>query len=222
MVSFKSLVEMLKSVAKLGLVGYVAYRIVMNEKGGLALLADMDVTAILAYIMKVNLKIFFWCTVLILVLAIIDFVYQRWQHEKNLKMSKQEVKDEFKQREGDPMVKSRIRNIQRKMAHQRMMTAVPTADAIITNPTHLAVAIKYDAVKMDAPRVVAKGAGFVAERIKKMAQAYGVPIIENKPLARALFKLEIGQLIPADLYKAVAEVLAYVYKLKRGRRRAAG
>ena len=130
-------------------------------------------------------------------------------------MTKQEVKDELKQREGDPAVRSRIRSIQREMAQRRMMEAVPEADVVITNPTHLAIALKYDSEKMMAPRVIAKGAGFIAERIKEIAEAAGIPIVEQKPLAQTIFKVvEIGGYIPADLYRAVAEVLAYVYRLK--------
>jgi flagellar biosynthetic protein FlhB len=156
---------------------------------------------------------FYTCLVLIL-LAGLDMAYQIWQHERELRMTKQEVKDEFKQREGDPAVRSRIRSVQREMAMRRMMEDVPDATVVITNPTHLAVAVKFER-HMDAPRVVAKGAGYIAEKIKEIAGQHDVPIIEQKPLARALFKdVKIGQFIPVDLYHAVAEILAYVYRLK--------
>ena len=130
-------------------------------------------------------------------------------------MTKQEVKDEFKQREGDPAVKARVKSIQREMAQRRMMESVPKADVVITNPTSLAVALKYDAKAMMAPQIIAKGAGLIAERIKDIARDNGVPLVEHKPLAQTLFKVvEIGGFIPANLYRAVAEILAYVYGLR--------
>jgi flagellar biosynthetic protein FlhB len=150
-----------------------------------------------------------------LVLAILDYAYQRWEFEKGLKMTKQEIKDEYKQREGDPLVKSRIRRVQREWARRRMMEAVPRADVVITNPTEVAIAIAYKSETMTAPQVLAKGAGTVAERIREIARSHGIPIVENQPLARALFReVDVGQQIPEMLYKAVAEVLAYVYRLK--------
>jgi flagellar biosynthetic protein FlhB len=148
-------------------------------------------------------------------LAALDFLYQRWQYEEDLKMTKQEVEDERKQTYGDPKVKARIRGIQMEMARRRMMEAVPEADVVITNPTRLAIALGFDAEKMAAPRVLAKGAGFIAERIREVAAASDVPILENKPLAQALYKMvEIGDDIPVEMYRAVAEMLAYVYRLK--------
>ena len=148
--------------------------------------------------------------------AVIDIIYQRYTYKKSLRMSKQEIKDEFKQTEGNPEVKAKIRQIQREMAKKRMMAEVPKADVVITNPTHYAVAIRYDKEKEDAPRVVAKGTDHLALKIKEIAREAGVMIVENPPLARELYKsVEIGEIIPAKLYKAVAEVLAYVYKAKR-------
>ena len=150
-------------------------------------------------------------------IAALDFLYQRFQHDKDLRMSKQEVKEEMKQSDGDPLVKQRIRQVQRQMAQQRMMEEVPQADVIITNPTHVAVALKYDAESMGAPVVVAKGYDLVAQRIKSIAAEHNIVQIENVPLARALAKdVEIGQAIPVDHYQAVAEVLSMVYKLKGG------
>jgi flagellar biosynthetic protein FlhB len=147
-------------------------------------------------------------------MAALDFAYNKWQHNQELKMSKQEVKDEFKQREGDPTVKARIRSVQREMARQRMMEAVPEATVVITNPTHLAIAIRYEE-GMPAPKVVAKGAGHVAQKIKAIAMENDIPMVENKPLARTMYKsTDIGDFIPAELYRAVAEILAYVYRLK--------
>ncbi len=151
-------------------------------------------------------------------LAVFDYAYQRWDYGRSLRMSKQEVKDELKQQEGDPQVRGQIRSRMRQMALRRMMQKVPQADVVITNPTHLAVALQYDARTMGAPEVVAMGADYVAQRIRELAQANGVPIVENPPLARALWAAaEVGQAVPVDLYQAVAEVLAFVYRLKRRR-----
>ena len=156
---------------------------------------------------------------LFMVMAILDLIYQKWQNTQDLKMSKQEVKEEFKQQEGDPQIKGKIRQKQRQMAMARMMKEVPKADVIITNPTHFAVALKYEA-GMPAPVVLAKGQDAVAQKIKELARENSVPIVENKPLARALYAaVDVGGSIPQELFKAVAEVLAYVYKLKHRHRR---
>jgi flagellar biosynthetic protein FlhB len=150
-----------------------------------------------------------------LALAGIDYFYQRWDLEKEMRMTKQEVKEEHKSREGDPMIKARIKRIQREVASRRMMEEVPKADVIVTNPTHIAVALKYDET-MISPTIIAMGADLVAEKIKALAKEHGIPCVENVPLARAMFKtLKIGSAIPRELYTAVAEVLSYVYKLKR-------
>jgi flagellar biosynthetic protein FlhB len=151
------------------------------------------------------------------IIALADYAFQKWQYQQDLKMTKQETKDEFKQSEGNPQVKSRIRSIQMHMARRRMMREVPKADVIITNPTHLAIALKYERGKMMAPVVVAKGAGEIAGKIREVARSAHVPIVEDKPLAQALYKsVDIGESIPEQLYKAVAEILAYVYRLKAG------
>lgn len=151
----------------------------------------------------------------LLLLSFMDYFFQWREHEKNLMMSKQELKEEYKQTEGDPIVKGKIKQKQREMAMSRMMQDVPSADVIITNPTHYAVAIKYDRDKFDAPYLVAKGLDIIAENIKKVAKENDVPIVENKPLARGIYaSIEINDAIPEELYEAVAEVLAYVYSLK--------
>ncbi|HHT04663.1 MAG TPA: flagellar biosynthesis protein FlhB [Hydrogenispora sp.] len=156
--------------------------------------------------------------IMLLALAVFDFYYQRFQYRKSLRMTKKEVKDEFKQTEGDPMVRSRIRQKQRQMAMRRMMQDVPKADVVITNPTRLAIAIKYEADKMTAPQVLAKGQGYVAAKIREIANEHRIPLVENKPLARTLYQtVEIGELIPPNLYQAVAEVLAFVYRLRQRR-----
>jgi flagellar biosynthesis protein FlhB len=220
-VSLKALVELLKSLFKVSFIGGISWLVLRGELDAIPSLIEMSVGQILTYMGTVSLKMLFYVGLGMLVLAAIDFTYQRWQHTKDLMMSKQEVKDEAKQAEGDPQIKGKIRQAQREMAMRRMMESVPDADVVITNPTTLAIAVKYDAEQMLAPQVVAKGAKLMAERIKDIARENDVPIVENKPLAQVLFKsMEIGDLVPPDLYKAVAEVLAYVYKL-RGKKNSA-
>ncbi len=215
LVSLRSMVELVKSVIKILFIGGIAFGIVKNEITAMPALMQQEVVEILLFIGRVAFKIFFFVCLALIVLAFFDYVYQRWQYEQSLKMTKQEVKDERKQIEGDPKVKGRIRRVQLELARRRMMEAVPEADVVITNPVHLALALKFDAAKMIAPTIVAKGSGYVAERIKEIARIHQVPIIENKPLAQALHKMvEIGEFIPVELYRAVAEVLAYVYRLK--------
>jgi flagellar biosynthetic protein FlhB len=152
----------------------------------------------------------------IAVLAAADYGYQRWEYDRSLRMSRQDIKNELKETEGDPLQRARIRALQRERATKRMMADVPTADVVVTNPTELAIAMVYRHGEMNAPKVVAKGAGFVAKRIRETAWRHGVPVLENKPLARALFKTtEVGEAIPSKLYRAAAEVLAYVYRIRR-------
>jgi flagellar biosynthetic protein FlhB len=154
------------------------------------------------------------CGVLVL-LALADFLYVRWDLEQKMKMTKQEQKEEFKETEGNPQLKSRIRSLQHQMARKRMMAEVPKADVVITNPTHYAVALRYERGGMAAPQVIAKGADHVALHIRELARKHRVPVVENKPVARALYRVELGQPVPEDMFKAVAEILAYVYSLKR-------
>jgi len=214
-VSLKSMVELAKSILKILFIGTIAYLLVKSDMKSFPLLVHQEVGQILIFIARVSLKICFFVCLALIILAIVDFFYQRWQYEEDLKMTKQEVKDEQKQTMGDPQVKSRIRSMQLEMARRRMMEAVPEADVVITNPTHFAIALKFNAEEMIAPRVLAKGAGHVAQRIKEIATAHQIPLVEDKPLAQALYKMvELGDYIPAELYRAVAEVLAYVYRLK--------
>ncbi|MGD9279665.1 MAG: flagellar biosynthesis protein FlhB [Desulfobacterales bacterium] len=214
-VSLKALVELLKSIFKILLVGGIAYGVIRTETVKFPGLMQQEVGDILIFIGRLSFKVFFFVCLALIILAVFDYVYQRWQYEQDLKMTKQQVKDERKQQEGDPKVKSRIRKVQLEMASRRMMEAVPEADVVITNPIHLAVALQFDATKMIAPAVVAKGAGHLAERIKDIARNHQVPVVEDKPLAQALHKMvEIGEYIPVELYRTVAEVLAYVYRLK--------
>ncbi|BBO88286.1 flagellar biosynthesis protein FlhB [Desulfosarcina ovata] len=212
--SLRSLVELLKSVIKLLIIGGVAYAVTQRYLDQIPGLMQLSIGAIVIFIGQASFQIGLYTCMVLFLMAVLDFAYTKWQHQEDLKMSKQEVKDEHKQSEGDPKVKARIRSVQREMARQRMMEAVPGATVVITNPTHLAIAIQYED-GMHAPTVVAKGAGFVAQKIKALAEENDVPMVENKPLARTLFKsTEIGDFIPADMYRAVAEILAYVYRLK--------
>jgi flagellar biosynthetic protein FlhB len=210
--------ELIKSLLKVGLIGYVSYRTIMAEAESFVMLSARDVGSIVQYVGQSTLRVCVRTAYVMVGLAVFDYAWQRWQFEKSLRMTKQEIKEESKAQEGDPHIKARIRSIMREMARKRMMQDVPKATVVVTNPTHLAIALVYRREEMVAPQVVAKGAGYVAERIKVMAQDHAIPLVENKPLAQQLFKIvDIGETIPEALYKAVAEILAYVYRLeKRG------
>ena len=219
LLSIQAFAELMRSVLKILIVGYVAYLTVKHQYAHMPELVVLSVGEIMKYSLSVSFEILYRTCWVLVILAILDYGFQRWQYEKELRMSKQEIKDEFKQREGDPLIKARIRKMQQEIARRRMMEAVPKADVVITNPTHLSVALKYSQEEgMRAPKVVAKGAGFISDKIREIARAYNVPLVENKPLARTLYKgVEIDEEIPEVLYRAVAEVLAYVYRLKRPR-----
>ncbi|QWU14162.1 flagellar biosynthetic protein FlhB [Paenibacillus sophorae] len=213
--SMRSLVEMLKSIFKLLVIAYLVFNTLWGQKDNFSSLSHVSAEDVFRFTAKMTLNLGIKIGAALLIMAVLDYMYQRYEHEKSLRMSKQEIKDEFKKMEGDPLIKGKIRERQRRMAMQRMMQEVPGADVIITNPTHFAVALKYDGSKMEAPQIVAKGQDYVALRIRSIAKEHGVMTMENKPLARALFqRAEIGDSVPADLFQAVAEVLAYVYKLK--------
>ncbi|MEJ2641144.1 MAG: flagellar biosynthesis protein FlhB [Desulfosarcinaceae bacterium] len=212
--SLKSLTELVKSLIKLLIVGVVSYKVVRKEIDAFPGLVNLAAIDILVFISKLAFKTMLYTSLVMVLLAVADVAYQRWEHEKDLRMTKQEVKDEAKQQQGDPAVKARIRSVQREMARKRMMAAVPEATVVITNPTHLAIALKFEN-DLPAPVVLAKGAGHLAAKIRAIAAQNEIPIVEQKPLARSLYKLvEVGDYIPAELYRAVAEVLAYVYRLK--------
>lgn len=215
--SKRTLVELAKSVLKIVVVGWAAFSTMKSELARLLPLVYQEKMQILTALGESSLKVAIRCCWVIAILAVLDYLYQRWEFEQKLKMTKQEVKDEYKQTEGDPLVKSRVRSIQREMARRRMMEEVPKADVVITNPTHLSVALRYDQKTMGAPAVVAKGADRVAFRIREVAAANDIPVIENKVLAQNLYKLEIGDEIPSQFYQAVAEILAYVYGIKKRR-----
>jgi len=211
--------ELFKSVLKLTVICVTVYGALKGEVGRLPELAGMDVHELMPYLGSVSFRITLSTGVILLLMAGVDFAFQRFEHEKRLRMTRQEVQREFKETEGDPMLRARIRSIQREVARKRMMADVPRADVVVTNPTHLSVALKYDAAEMAAPKVVAKGAGHVALRIREIAREAGVPVMEDKPLARALYKaVEVGREIPFEMYQAVAEVLAFVYRMNDARK----
>jgi flagellar biosynthesis protein FlhB len=215
LLSTKTLVGLIRDTIKISIIGYIAYLTLKSEMKNYVPLVDQGVGQILAFMGRVSIKVCLRVSAVLLLIAILDYAYQRIEFERRIRMTKQEINEEYKMHEGDPMIKSRIRRIQRDMAHARMISDVPKADVVITNPTHLAVALQYDPDSMAAPKVIAKGERLIAEKIKEVAQKAGVPIVENQPLARAIFEaVDVGMNIPAKLYRAVAEVLAYVYKLK--------
>jgi len=212
--SLRSGVEALKAVLKLVIIGSVVYLVVRGEVASSVLLMDQSVNEIIKFIGIAIFKTVIYVAFLMVVLAILDFLYQKLRHEKEIRMTKQEVKEEIKEREGDPNVKARIRSLQRQMATKRMLQDVPRAQVVITNPTHIAVAVQYNR-EMKAPKVVAKGADYLAEKIRKIAREHDIPFVENKSLARTLYKnVKVGQCVPENLYNAVAEVLAYVMKVR--------
>ncbi|UUZ95712.1 flagellar biosynthesis protein FlhB [Paenibacillus sp. P25] len=213
--SLRAVVDFLKSLFKMSVIGILVYTTLMAQKDNILQLAKLPLEEVLRFTASLTLQLGIKIGLVLIVLAVFDYLYQRFEYEKSLKMSKQDIKDEYKKTEGDPLIKSKIREKQRRMALQRMMQDVPKADVIITNPTHFAVALQYDASKMQAPTVIAKGTDYIALKIRQIAKEHGVITMENKPLARALYaQVEIGDSIPADMFQAVAEVLAYVYKVK--------
>jgi flagellar biosynthetic protein FlhB len=211
--SKRSAIEIVKSILKILILAYIAYTIIINELSTILSLPGKDTGMIAAYLGTTCFYLAIKVSVIFLFIAALDLLYQKWQHKKDLMMTHQEVKEEFKEREGNPLVKSRIRSLQREMARRRMIEDVKTADVIVTNPTHFAIGLKYQFGAMPAPKIVAKGAGFVAEKIKEVARSHGVPLMENKPLARALFyAVKVGDHIPEQFYVIVAELLAAVYR----------
>ena len=209
--------ELFKTLLKLIIVAGIVYASIVGKIEELPNLGNLDVSGVFQYLSTVVFSIFMNCTLALLPLVLLDWAFQKWQFEERIKMSKQEVKEEHKRSEGDPQIKARIKGLQMEMARKRMMQAVPDADVVITNPTHLAVALSYRKDAMSAPRVIAKGADLIARRIKALAAENNVPIVENRPLARDLYTMvDIDQEIPPALYHAVAEVMAYIYRLNPG------
>ncbi|MGL4208075.1 MAG: flagellar biosynthesis protein FlhB [Candidatus Adiutrix sp.] len=211
----KAVVDTVKNTTKIALIFFVAYVVIMGNMLEFSHMGDMEVPQMGLFALKVAAEMFFKICLLLLILSIFDYAYTKWQFMRDMRMSKQEIKDEFKQMEGDPKVKARIRQIQVETAKKRMLADVPKADVVLTNPTHFAIALVYNAALAQAPLVLAKGQDFMAQRIKDIAKEAKVPIVENKPLAQALYQsVEVGDVIPLEFYKAVAEVLSYVYKIK--------
>lgn len=214
--SLQSATVSLKTVLKFVVIGGVAYAVVKGELPQLTAAMTAEPSAAIGALGAALWRLGLWSGAVIAVLAAADYGYQRWEYDRSLRMSRQDIKNELKETEGDPLQRARIRALQRERATKRMMADVPTADVVVTNPTELAIAMVYRHGEMNAPKVVAKGAGFVAKRIRETAWRHGVPVLENKPLARALFKTtEVGEAIPSKLYRAAAEVLAYVYRIRR-------
>ncbi|MGH1365000.1 MAG: flagellar biosynthesis protein FlhB [Calditrichia bacterium] len=212
--SSRSLIETLKGFLKIGIVGTVGYFVLIKYIEEYPLLAHRSIPEIVSFLFSVIFELSIKAVLAISILAVMDLAYQRWEYARKLKMSKQEIKDEHKQAEGDPKVKGQLQAQQRELIRHRMMSAVPEATVVVTNPTHIAVALKYDpSSKSDAPLLVAKGQNKIAERIKEIAGENNIPVIENKPLARSLFKLgEINMEIPIEHYQAVAEILTLIWQ----------
>lgn len=213
--SANSLMELLKSVAKIGIVGYVAYSFLQDRIKEIFLLYDISLNQAIGLVGEIVTDLGIRISAVYMVIAFLDFAYQKHKFKEDMKMTKQEVKDEYKNQEGDPQIKGKQKQRMMEASRRRMMQQLPEADVVITNPTHYAVAIKYDPDKYDAPYVLAKGENYLAQRIKEIARENDVEIVENKPLARMLYaNVDIGGLVPPELYQAVAEVLAFVYHLK--------
>jgi flagellar biosynthesis protein FlhB len=213
--SGRSIVEFLKGIAKLVIVSIAGILVLTPYFDGVEHFTGIDFNLALSDLQSLFLQMMVAVLAVLFVLAVLDYLYQRHDYLKKMRMSKQELKDEFKQTEGDPHVKARLRELREAKARQRMMQAVPTADVVITNPTHYAVALKYDSKAMNAPVLVAKGMDAIAEKIREVAKENKVPVVENPPLARGLYAaMEIDQMIPQEYYKAVAEVISYVFRMK--------
>ncbi len=220
--SKNGVVELAKSVVMLIVLCYMSYKVVVDYLPLYPRLVLMDVKQLLYWTALISYQVFLRAAIFLFILSLADYAFQKYRFLEGLKMTKQEVKDEHRDTEGDPLIRGRIRRIQREMARRRMMADVPKADVVITNPTHYAVALSYKMESMEAPQVVAKGVGFLALKIKELAQQHRIPIVENKALAQSLYKTaDLGRYIPPHLYRAVAEILAYIYKARNAWRRGA-
>lgn len=213
--SINSLVELIKAFLKIGLIGYVVYSYLKKNMPPLYLFYDMSLNQGILQVGRLAMNLGVRISLFYMIIAVLDYVYQKVKFKNDMKMTKQEVKDEYKNQEGDPQVKSKQRQRMQEASRRRMMQQLPQADVVITNPTHYAVAIKYDPEAYDAPYVVAKGADYLAQKIKEAAKENHIEIVENKPLARMLYaNVDVGGIVPPELYQAVAEVLAFVYHLQ--------
>jgi len=216
--SMRNFVEFLKGVFKITVVGTISYLVIISHLKDLEGLGGMGTMAALLLLLKMALQLMIGICIFMAIVGAVDFIYQKFEYTKSLRMSKRDIKDEYKQTEGSPEVKAKLREIRQKRAGSRMMSKVPEADVVITNPTHYAVALKYEEKMTEAPVVVAKGQDLIALHIKELAKESKVPVVENPPLARALFAtVELEQEIPIEHYNAVAEVIRYVYSLKKKR-----
>jgi flagellar biosynthetic protein FlhB len=216
--SLRSLSEFFKGLLKLAIVGSIAFWILMPSIGDLHKLIGMEMVQLLAVIRQLINHLLIAVLSSMIAITLADVVYQRYEHIKQLRMSRQELKDEQRDSEGDPLIKGRLRQLRMERARKRMMAEVPKADVVVTNPTHYAVALRYDQDEMTAPRVIAKGIDSLAQKIREIAAEHSIPVVENPPLARGLYaSVEIDQEVPPEFYKAVAEVIGYIYKLKRKR-----
>lgn len=216
MFSMRSLAELLKSILKIVAIGYVLYLQIRRIVGRCIAMMYGDVFGSAVEILKATMDLVIQMSLVFLAIAAADFLYQWWEYERNIRMTKQEVKEEYKQLEGNPEIKGRIRQMQRRISNRRMMQQVPTADVVIRNPTHFAVALRYDPEKDPAPVVVAKGQDYLALKIVSIAEEHRIPMKEDRPLARALYAaVEVDQQIPQEFYQALAEVMAWVYRLKQ-------
>jgi flagellar biosynthetic protein FlhB len=214
--SARVLVEYGKTIFKVAVISYFAYTTIRSHYTDLILAIGGPINLSFFLMIDLAYQIMMKTAIFLVIMSILDYLYQRYEYRQSLMMTRHELRDEWKQMEGDPLLRARIRERQRQMAQRRMMAEVPKADVVITNPIYLAIAIRYDSATMSAPTVVAKGESYIAERIVQMAKEYGVPVVENKPLAEALYKaVEIGEEIKREFYEAVAEILSFVYRLKR-------
>jgi len=218
--SFHGLIDLARSLLKVSIIGVICYLFARSTWSAVISLSQYGLPIGLANAAQITSTLMMRVGIAIAVLAVLDYAAQRWQYERSLRMTKQEVREEMRQLEGDPVIRSYVRRRHREMGRRRMMDAVPKATAVVTNPVHVAVALRYERGQMPAPMVVAKGARLLAERIKEVAREHGVPIVEDPPLARALYKtVDVGELIPPHLYRAVAEILAFVYRLSESAKR---
>lgn len=214
--STKSLVEFVKGLFKISLIGAAAVVLLWPEAAAIMQTIDVEMIGVAVILQDLTVKLLVGVTVLVLIIALFDIAYQRFEHQKQLRMSRKDLMDEFKQTEGDPHIKAKLKSMRAERARQRMMAEVPKATVVVTNPTHFSVALSYDPDVMAAPRVVAKGADILAHKIRDIAFEHKVPVVENPPLARALFaSVELGEDIPSEHYQAVAEVIGYVMQLQR-------
>jgi flagellar biosynthetic protein FlhB len=212
--SMRGWTRLVMSVGKVAIIGYVASYFIYSHRFEIIKLAELPLSPGMIASWHLVFKLAIWIGAVLLIMAVADYAYQRWQHTSDLKMTKQEIKEEMKNMDGDPMIKQRRARVAKQLAMQRTAAAVPNADVIVTNPTHFAVALRYDAATMRSPKVIAKGADLMAFRIRQIAMLNNIPLVERKELARGLFRgVEVGQEVPPEFYSAVAEILAYVYRL---------